>query len=132
MMSPSVLFRTPIRLYWKCISYLLDYAMYAMHLDFSMSLVISMIKTKYSKILHSDIRLYSTCTLYIQGSVLLVLIYSQYFDLLKWCCYITVDSAMAASKNGFCSYNLSFHKKTIIMQIMTKNITIFYLFHLLS
>jgi len=26
------------------------------------------------------------------------------------CCYITVDSAMAASQNGFCSYKLSFHK----------------------
>ncbi len=46
-----------------------------------------------------------------------------------WCCYITVDSAMAASQNGFCSYNLSIHRKTNIMQIMTKNITIFnYLF----
>ena len=42
-----------------------------------------------------------------------------------WCCYITVDSAMVASQNGFCSYNLSIHKKTNIMQIMTKNITIF-------
>jgi hypothetical protein len=41
------------------------------------------------------------------------------------CCYITVDSAMAASQNGFCSYKLSFHKKTNIMQIMTKNIKIF-------
>jgi hypothetical protein len=43
----------------------------------------------------------------------------------KWCCYITVDSAMAASQNGFCSYRLSIHKKTNIMQIMTKNITFF-------
>jgi hypothetical protein len=33
------------------------------------------------------------------------------------CCYITVDSAMAASQN--------FHKKTNIMQIMTKKFTIF-------
>ncbi len=33
------------------------------------------------------------------------------------------DSAMAASQNGFCSYKLSIHKKTNIMQIMTKNIT---------
>jgi hypothetical protein len=82
-------------------------------------------KTKYSNIFHSDIRLYSTCTLYIHVSVLLVLIYSQYFNLLKWCCYITVDSAMAASQNGFCSYNLSFNKKTNILQILTKNITIF-------
>ncbi len=32
---------------------------------------------------------------------------------------------MAASQNGFCSYKLSIHKKTNIMQIMTKNITIF-------
>jgi hypothetical protein len=80
-------------------------------------------------IFQNDIRLYSTytvhCTMYIQGSVLLVLIYTPYFNLLKWCCYITVDSAMAASQNGFCSYNLSFHKKTNIMQIVTKNITIF-------
>jgi hypothetical protein len=42
-----------------------------------------------------------------------------------WCCYITVDSAMAASQNGFCSYTLSFHKKTNIMQIVTINISIF-------
>jgi hypothetical protein len=36
----------------------------------------------------------------------------------KWCCYITVDSAMAASQNGFCSYKFSsIHKKTNIMQI---------------
>jgi hypothetical protein len=35
-----------------------------------------------------------------------------------------VDSAMAASQNGFCSYKLSIHKKTNKMQIMTKNITI--------
>jgi len=42
-----------------------------------------------------------------------------------WCCYITVDSAMAASQNGFCSYKLSIHKKTIIMQILTKNIANF-------
>ncbi len=32
---------------------------------------------------------------------------------------------MAASQNGFCSYKLSIHKKTNIMQIMTKNIKIF-------
>jgi hypothetical protein len=36
-----------------------------------------------------------------------------------------VDSAMYASQNGFCSYKLSFHKKTNIMQIMTNNITFF-------
>jgi hypothetical protein len=36
------------------------------------------------------------------------------------CCYVTVDSAMVASQNGFCSYKLSYHKKTNIMQIMTK------------
>ncbi len=41
----------------------------------------------------------------------------------QWCCYITVDSAMAASQNGFCSYSI--HKKTNIMQIMSKNVTIF-------
>jgi hypothetical protein len=34
-----------------------------------------------------------------------------------------VDSAMAASQNGFCSYKLSTQKKTNIMQIMIKNIT---------
>jgi hypothetical protein len=45
------------------------------------------------------------------------------------CCYITVDSAMAASQNRFCSYKLSFRKKTNIMQIIDKNIKIFiYLF----
>jgi hypothetical protein len=38
---------------------------------------------------------------------------------------MTVDSAMSASQKGFCSYKLSIHKKTNIMQIMTKNITIF-------
>jgi hypothetical protein len=126
MMSLSVLFRTPIRLYWKCRSYLLDYAMYAIASPLQyVSCDQYDKKTKYSNIFHSDIRLYSTCTLYIQGSVLLVLIYSQYFNLLKWWCYLTVDSAMAASQNGICSYNLSFHKKTKIIQIITKNITIF-------
>jgi hypothetical protein len=48
------------------------------------------------------------------------------------CCYITVDSAMAASQNGFCSYKISIHKKTYIMQIMTKILKNFYLFNLLS
>ncbi len=38
---------------------------------------------------------------------------------------MTVDSATAASLNGFCSYKLFIHKKTNIMQIMTKNIKIF-------
>ncbi len=47
----------------------------------------------------------------------------------RGCCYITVDSAMAASQNGFCSYKFSIHKKTNIVQIMTKNIKILiYLF----
>ncbi len=32
---------------------------------------------------------------------------------------------MAASQNGFCPYKVSIHKKTNIMQIMTKYITIF-------
>jgi hypothetical protein len=32
---------------------------------------------------------------------------------------------MVASQNGLCSYKLSIHKKTNIMQIMTKNITFF-------
>jgi hypothetical protein len=41
------------------------------------------------------------------------------------CFYITVDSAMAASQNGFCSYKLSIHKKTNIMHIITKNMKIF-------
>jgi hypothetical protein len=36
-----------------------------------------------------------------------------------------VDSAMAASQNGFCSYRLSIHEKTNIMQIMTKNLIIY-------
>jgi hypothetical protein len=38
----------------------------------------------------------------------------------KRCCYTMVDSATAASQNGFCSYKLSSHKKTNIMQIVTK------------
>jgi hypothetical protein len=32
---------------------------------------------------------------------------------------------MVTSQNGCCSYKLSIHKKTNIMQIMTKNITFF-------
>jgi hypothetical protein len=40
-------------------------------------------------------------------------------------CYITVGSAMAASQNGFCSYKLSIHKNTNIMQIMTKILQFF-------
>jgi hypothetical protein len=32
---------------------------------------------------------------------------------------------MAASQNGFCSFKLSIHKKTNIMQIVTKNIALF-------
>jgi hypothetical protein len=32
---------------------------------------------------------------------------------------------MAASQNGFCYYMLFIHKKTKIMQIMTKNFTIY-------
>ena len=35
-------------------------------------------------------------------------------------CYITANSAMAASQNEFCSYKLSIHKNTNSMQIMTK------------
>jgi hypothetical protein len=42
--------------------------------------------------------------------------------LIERCCYITMDSAMAASQNGFCSYKLSIYKKTNIMQIMTKKL----------
>jgi hypothetical protein len=49
-----------------------------------------------------------------------------FFKLFLWCCYITVDSAMAASQNAFFSYKLSCHKKTNIMQIMTKNIKILF------
>ncbi len=51
--------------------------------------------------------------------------------LCRRCCYNEVDSAMAASQNGFCSYKLSIHKKTNIMQIMTKFYYL-YLFNLLS
>jgi hypothetical protein len=43
-------------------------------------------------------------------------------------CYITVDSAMAASQNGFCFYKitkLTIRKKTNIIHTMTKNIKIF-------
>ncbi len=120
MSTYTVLFRTPIRLYWKCISYLLDYAMYAMHLDFSMSLVISMIKKKQSTVIYSTAT--SDCTVHVLyivhprvrpfGSNLLAI----FFNLLKWCCYITVDSAMAASQNGFCSYNL-FIRKPILCRL---------------
>ena len=49
------------------------------------------------------------------------------FILFNRCCYIKVDSAMVASQNGFCSYKLSIHKKTNIMQVMIKNITFFLL-----
>jgi len=52
-----------------------------------------------------------------------------FFKLFLWCCYITVDSAMAASQSAFFSYKLSFHKKTNIIQIMTKK---FYFINLLS
>ncbi len=34
---------------------------------------------------------------------------------------------MAASQNGFCSDKLSIHKKTNIMQIMTKNYNFYFL-----
>ncbi len=37
-----------------------------------------------------------------------------------------LDSARAASQNGFCSYKLPIHKKTNIMQIMLKIIKFFY------
>ncbi len=36
------------------------------------------------------------------------------------CCYVTVESAMAASQNGFCSSKLSIQKNINIMQIMRK------------
>jgi hypothetical protein len=36
-----------------------------------------------------------------------------------------VDSAIAATQKGLCSYKLSIHKKINIMQITIKNITIF-------
>ncbi len=49
-------------------------------------------------------------------------------DIFQWCCYITVDSALGASQNGFCSYKISIHKKTNIMQIMTKNIKFFFIY----
>ncbi len=53
---------------------------------------------------------------------------SEQTTMLLQCCYKTVDSAMAASQNGFCSYRLSIHSKNNIMQIMTKNIRIFIYF----
>ncbi len=34
-------------------------------------------------------------------------------------------NTVASSQNGFCSYKLSIHKKINIMQIITKNITVF-------
>ncbi len=36
---------------------------------------------------------------------------------------------MAASQNGFCSYKLSFHKKTNIMQIMQKVLQTYLVFY---
>jgi hypothetical protein len=45
-------------------------------------------------------------------------------SLCRWCCYITVDFATAASQNGFRTYKLSFHNKTNIIQKMTNNIFI--------
>ncbi len=47
------------------------------------------------------------------------------------CCYITVDSAMAASQNGFCSYKLSIHKNQYYADNDKKYYN-FYLFILLS
>ncbi len=35
-------------------------------------------------------------------------------SILQWRCYIMVDSERVASQNGFCSYKLSIHKKTIL------------------
>ncbi len=46
--------------------------------------------------------------------------YNPCIMMMFWCCPIPVDSAMVASQNGFCSYKLSIHKKTNIMEIMTK------------
>jgi hypothetical protein len=39
------------------------------------------------------------------------------FKMLNRCCYTTVDSEMAASQNGFCSYKLSIHKKQILCRL---------------
>ncbi len=59
---------------------------------------------------------YSTSRLIHKGSSLSV----AAMPTVLGCCYITVHSAMAALQNGFCSYKLYIHKKTNIMQIMTK------------
>ncbi len=39
-----------------------------------------------------------------------------------WCCYTTVDFAMAASQNGFRTFKLPLHNKTNIIENMTKDI----------
>ncbi len=47
-------------------------------------------------------------------------------------CYITVDFATAVSQNGFRTFKLFFHKKTIIIQKVTKTLDYFLLLFFLS
>jgi hypothetical protein len=51
--------------------------------------------------------------------------------MLIWCCYITLDFAIAASRNGFMLAVKAFPKKTIFSENDKKNL-IFYYFYLLS
>jgi hypothetical protein len=73
------------------------------------------------------------CKFVILSCYFLILLspFSVFFKLFLWCCHITMDSAMAASQNAFFSYKLSCHKKTNIMQTVTK-ILKFYFINLLS
>ncbi len=52
--------------------------------------------------------------------------YYRYLNLRKSyqerCCYITVESAMAASQNGFCSCKLSIRKKPIQCRLCQKTL----------
>ncbi len=48
------------------------------------------------------------------------------------CCYITVDSAMASSQNGFCPYKLSIHRENQYYADYDKKYYNFYFFNLLS
>jgi hypothetical protein len=52
----------------------------------------------------------------------------QKYLVIKRCCYLTGDPAIAASQNGFCSHELSLHSKTNTFQNMTKSNTFFITF----
>ena len=46
-------------------------------------------------------------------------------EILKWCCYIMVDSSKTATQNGFCSNKLFLHKN-ILFRIWQKHYYILY------